>query len=228
MEFQDVVRRRSMVREFTDEPVSHETVQRIMDNAVRGPSAGYAQGQAFLVLEGEDARSFVTEFGSWVSESVRTAQVVVVPFAVKATYLERYSRQDKAGTPWVAVLVCSVLYSLFSLTDFAWLVVITVVLYAVTVILEFAALIVLRVRLPNMKRPFRVPGGMAGAVVITVLPCAILALAIYSHYTFEGAQALYLSAIGLATGPLLYPLLKRFVKKDRPDVAVPVEFEASP
>ena len=97
MEFQDVVRRRSMVREFTDEPVSHETVQRIMDNAVRGPSAGYAQGQAFLVLEGEDARSFVTEFGSWASESVRTAQVVVVPFAVKAAYLERYSRQDKAG-----------------------------------------------------------------------------------------------------------------------------------
>lgn len=97
MEFQDVVRGRRMVREFTDEPVSDASIQRIVDNAVRGPSAGYAQGQAFLVLQGEEAKQFDTDFGSWAAESVRTAQVVVVPFAVKEAYLERYSRPDKAG-----------------------------------------------------------------------------------------------------------------------------------
>lgn len=98
MEFQDVVRGRRMVREFTDEPVAEASVRRIVDNAVRGPSAGYAQGQGFLVLQGEDAQRFVTNFGSWAAESVRTAQVVVVPFAVKEAYLERYARPDKAGT----------------------------------------------------------------------------------------------------------------------------------
>lgn len=95
MEFQDVVRGRRMVREFTEEPVSDESIRRIMDNAVRCPSAGYSQGQAFLVLQGEDAKRFVTEFGSWTFESVRTAQAVMIPFAVKEAYLERYSRPDK-------------------------------------------------------------------------------------------------------------------------------------
>jgi amino acid transporter len=96
-----------------------------------------------------------------------------------------------------------------------------------TVILEFVALIVLRARLPEMKRPFRVPGGMFGAALITALPCAVLALAIYSHLSFEGIGALYLSAAGLASGPVAYLLLRRFVKQNQPDVEVPVELEAS-
>jgi hypothetical protein len=62
--------------------------------------------------------------------------------------------------------------------------------------------------------------------LITVLPCAVLALAVYSHYTFEGAVALYLSAACLATGPVAYVILRLLVKKDRPDVEVPVEMEA--
>lgn len=90
-----MVRTRRMVREFTDEPVSEESIRRIMDNAVRCPSAGYSQGQAFIVLQGEDATRFLTDFGSWTFDSVRTAQVVVIPFAVKDAYLERYSRADK-------------------------------------------------------------------------------------------------------------------------------------
>ena len=65
MEFQDVVRRRRMVRKFTDEPVSEESIQRIMRNALRGPSAGFSQGQAFLVLQGDDVRRFADTLASW-------------------------------------------------------------------------------------------------------------------------------------------------------------------
>ena len=54
MEFSEVVRRRHMVRRFTDEPVSADSLDRILRNAMRGPSAGFSQGQAFLVLTGED------------------------------------------------------------------------------------------------------------------------------------------------------------------------------
>ena len=50
MEFTEVIRHRHMVRRFTDEPVSVESLDRILHNAVRGPSAGFSQGQAFLVL----------------------------------------------------------------------------------------------------------------------------------------------------------------------------------
>lgn len=52
MDFQDIVRRRRMVRRFRPDAVPDASLQRIMDNAVRGPSAGFSQGQAFLVLRG--------------------------------------------------------------------------------------------------------------------------------------------------------------------------------
>ncbi|MEV8441383.1 nitroreductase family protein [Actinosynnema sp. NPDC051121] len=99
MEFQDVVRRRRMVRAFTDEPVSDESVRRIMRNALRGPSAGYSQGQAFLVLRGEETAAF---YGSlrqlWTRDTVKAAPVLVVAFAVKDAYLDRYAEPDKGWT----------------------------------------------------------------------------------------------------------------------------------
>ena len=53
MEFQDVVRKRTMVRSFEARPVDHAIVERLLANAQRAPSAGFSQGWAFLVLEGK-------------------------------------------------------------------------------------------------------------------------------------------------------------------------------
>ncbi|MFD5248502.1 nitroreductase family protein [Amycolatopsis sp. NPDC058340] len=95
MEFQDVVRRRRMVRKFTDEPVAEASLQRILRNALKGPSAGFSQGQGFLVLTGEELAKF-WEFGaSWAPETVTTAPVAIVPLSVKNAYLDRYAKPDK-------------------------------------------------------------------------------------------------------------------------------------
>ncbi|MFI7116831.1 nitroreductase family protein [Amycolatopsis sp. NPDC049868] len=95
MEFQDVVRRRRMVRKFTDEPVLQASLQRILRNALKGPSAGFSQGQGFLVLTGEELAKF-WEFGaSWAPETVTTAPVAIVPLSVKNAYLDRYAKPDK-------------------------------------------------------------------------------------------------------------------------------------
>lgn len=53
MEFQRVVAQRRMIRTFTREPVLTRSLDRILGNAVRGPSAGFSQGQELLVLDGE-------------------------------------------------------------------------------------------------------------------------------------------------------------------------------
>ncbi|MGW4213017.1 nitroreductase family protein [Lentzea sp. NPDC004789] len=98
MEFQDVVRRRRMVRRFTDEPVSDESIQRIMRNAVRGPSAGFSQGQGFLVLQGESLKRLAEMFEWWGGEDAKTAPVVVIPFSAKDVYLDRYAQADKGWT----------------------------------------------------------------------------------------------------------------------------------
>lgn len=96
MDFQDVVRRRRMVRKFTGEPVSEESLGRVLRNASRGPSAGFSQGQAFLVLREADLAEFwEIGGGQYTTDSVRTAPVVIIPFAVKDDYLDRYARPDK-------------------------------------------------------------------------------------------------------------------------------------
>jgi len=52
-----------------------------------------------------------------------------------------------------------------------------VILYSATILLEFAALIALRRRLPQARRPFRVPGGWPGVIAATVLPATLVILA---------------------------------------------------
>jgi nitroreductase len=98
MEFQDVVRRRRMIRTFTSEPVAESSVARILDNAVRGPSAGFSQGQAFLVLDGEPLARFWAVMGGEVTPSVQGAPLVIVPLSCKRAYLDRYALPDKGWT----------------------------------------------------------------------------------------------------------------------------------
>jgi len=137
-------------------------------------------------------------------------------------------RHPKYGTPWVAIALCASIYSFFTLSAFSSLVVIDVIVYSASLLLEFAALIALRAKEPTMRRPVRVPGGWFGIAVVTALPAAVLALAVYSTYQEEGISALYLSAGAIATGPILYPILNRYVKKGRPSVEVPIEHDDAP
>jgi nitroreductase len=99
MDFQEVVRRRRMVRTFTSEPVPLAALNRILDNAVRGPSAGFSQGQAFLVLtEAADREKFWALAGEAVASSAQTAPLVIVPMSSKRVYLDRYAQPDKGWT----------------------------------------------------------------------------------------------------------------------------------
>lgn len=102
MDFQHVVDRRRMVRNFSAEPVDPSAVQRILANALHAPSAGFSQGWAFLLL---DAPAQVDRFwtsttpdgqgvDTW-SEGMRRAPVIVVPLSHKQAYLDRYAEPDK-------------------------------------------------------------------------------------------------------------------------------------
>lgn len=106
MEFQDVVVRRRMVRDFSDQPVARPLLEQLMANATRIPSAGFSQGYAFVVLSEPGQRRLFWETTSgpgWRGESesvpLTRAPVVIIPLAHKQAYLERYALPDKAHTP---------------------------------------------------------------------------------------------------------------------------------
>jgi nitroreductase len=107
MEFQDVVDRRRMVRNYDDRPVDPAIVDRALRNATHAPSAGFSQGWGFLVLDTpDDVRRWwqvTTEAASlaapddWLAGMMR-APVVIVPCSSKAAYLRRYAEKDKGWT----------------------------------------------------------------------------------------------------------------------------------
>jgi amino acid transporter len=123
----------------------------------------------------------------------------------------------KYGTPWVAILMCGVLYSLFSLQAFAFLVVVDVFLNAVVLMAQFFALWRLRRTQPEMPRD-RVPGGFWGLLLVTLGPALIIGLAVYSQVYEEGLNSLWLAFVAMLVGVLLYFPIRRFVKPGVPDV----------
>jgi len=72
--------------------------------------------------------------------------------------------------------------------------------------LEFVTLVVLRIREPELKRSFRVPGGMAGAVTCGIFPLALLLLSLVEsdHETILGMNGLLFGAIIISAGFALY------------------------
>lgn len=103
MEFQDVVRRRRMVRGFeAGREVPEAVVERILDNARRAPSAGHTQGWAFLVLRGasETAAFWHALFPAerrhrFAYPGLFDAPLIIVPLASQEAYVERYAEPDK-------------------------------------------------------------------------------------------------------------------------------------
>jgi nitroreductase len=108
MEFADVIKKRKMVRAYTDEPVAPEVRERILMAANRAPSAGFSQGYALMTLEGHEqlgpfwellTRDHGDDSQAGPSfDPVTKAPLVVVPLSCKDIYLDRYARQDKGWT----------------------------------------------------------------------------------------------------------------------------------
>ena len=86
----------------------------------------------------------------------------------------------KTNAPWVAILVCAAGWALCLGLGFERLITLDVLLSGASVMLEFAALFALRIKEPDLERPFRVPGGMLGAALLGVCPLLLLGISVSS------------------------------------------------
>ena len=105
MDFQQVVKKRKMIRSFTTDPIPQEKIDTILQNFFRGPSAGFSQGIEILVLKEEkDIERYFNCLGpieerqkgvlsKW--SKLENAKLILIPIAHKDTYLSRYAEKDK-------------------------------------------------------------------------------------------------------------------------------------
>jgi len=112
----------------------------------------------------------------------------------------------RTNVPWLAILVCAACWALCLGLGFKRLVTLDIMLYGASLMLEFITLVVLRIKEPNLKRGFRVPGGLAGAVLTGVFPLLLLLLAVVEsdHETVLGMNGLLFGAFIIIAGFAIY------------------------
>jgi len=118
------------------------------------------------------------------------------------------ARRNKHDVPWVSVLLCGSAWALALNLKMEKLISIDLILYGASLILEFIALVVLRLREPDLHRPFKA-GNLAFACALGVGPTALIGYALYasrSEQVFEGFPAILLAVLVALVGPLLYLL----------------------
>ena len=115
-------------------------------------------------------------------------------------------RTTRSQAPWVSIVVLAILWAPCLLLGFERLVTIDILLYGGSLGLEFAALVWLRIREPELPRPFRVPGGMFGAVAIGIAPMMMLGFSIFrsQHETVFGMSSFAFGMILMAAGVVAY------------------------
>jgi len=152
--------------------------------------------------------------GAWGTLNAQTMQYSRLPAVMADDGLlpPIFSRRwEKTGAPWVALVSCASVWVFCLGLSFVKLVLLDVLLTGLSLLLEFAALVALRIRQPQLPRPFRVPGGVAGTIAVGVLPAILMVLtAARNHAEPVGPiNAFELGAILIAAGVPAYFLANR-------------------
>jgi len=112
----------------------------------------------------------------------------------------------KSRAPWVTILVLSCFWVPCLLLGFERLVTIDILLYGFSLGLEFVALVVLRFREPELARPFRVPGGLFGAIAIGIPPMLLLGFSVIrsEHEQIWNMSSFAFGMLLIAAGFVVY------------------------
>ncbi len=114
--------------------------------------------------------------------------------------------QKRSRAPWVAIVALAMGWAMCLGLGFARLVTLDILLYGFSLLLEFVALAVLRFREPDLPRPFRVPGGLFGAIAIGIPPMLLLGFSIIrsEHEQVWNMSSFAFGMILIAAGVVAY------------------------
>ncbi|GKB72870.1 amino acid permease-like protein [Tanacetum coccineum] len=144
---------------------------------------------------------FVTEMSSDSFQLLGMAEPGMLP--------EFFAKRSRYGTPYIGILFSASGVILLSQLTFQKIVAAENFLYCFGMILELIAFVRLRMKYPAVSRPYKIPVGTIGAVLMcvppTILICVVLALSTF--------KVMGLSVFAIAIGLVLQPFLKYVEKK---------------
>jgi nitroreductase len=134
MELKDAILKRRMVRNFADKSIAPEIIERIVDLTRHAPSAGFTQGQSFIVVTKSDLRKAIAdtcEENEYVKSGfdpfISKAPVLLIPCTSEFAYHRRYQETDKVNDDgseivwpvpyWFMDIGCAVMIALLAALD---------------------------------------------------------------------------------------------------------------
>ncbi|GAB4093474.1 APC family permease [Flaviaesturariibacter terrae] len=141
-----------------------------------------------------------------------------IPKAMAADRLlpaKLHALHPRWGSPWLSIVCCSVVVSGMVFWDFGELIVIDITLYGAALLLEYVALIRFRITEPGRPRPFRIPLGVPGLIVMALLPFAVYAVALSAAFIDEGGslRPLLFALVALASAELMYQVARIMMRR---------------
>jgi amino acid transporter len=115
------------------------------------------------------------------------------------------ARHPRYGTPWIAIIVSSIIYALLAQKTMVQLLTIYVWLRIGVTVLTVLASWQLRKTQPDLPRPFRIPWGRAGLLYVIAAPLAMSVVALAGSDPFARKWG----PLPVLLGPVMYLVFRR-------------------
>ncbi|KAL3497999.1 hypothetical protein ACH5RR_040731 [Cinchona calisaya] len=150
----------------------------------------------------------MSNMGMFVAE-MSSDSFQLLGMAERGMLPELFAKRSRYGTPLVGILFSASGVLLLSWLSFQEIVAAENFLYCFGMILEFIAFVRLRYKYPNAARPYKIPVGNIGAILMcippTILICVVLA--------FSSLKVMIVSLVAIVIGLVMQPCLKHIEKK---------------
>jgi amino acid transporter len=122
---------------------------------------------------------------------------------------------SRFNTPYISIIICSVIVSFMIMWTFGELLVIDITIYTAGLSLEYLSLIKLRRSRPDMIRPFKIPFNVTGLCFILVLPAMVYLVALSDSLSSskDASKPVLFALAALATAELAWQILRFSIRK---------------
>ncbi|XP_031502672.1 probable polyamine transporter At1g31830 [Nymphaea colorata] len=163
--------------------------------------------------------SALSNMGMFIAE-MSSNSFQLLGMAERGMLPEVFSRRSFHGTPTVGIL-----FSVSGIVFLSWLSFQEIIaaenyLYCFGMILEFVAFMSLRVEYPTATRPYKIPVGTVGAVLLCIAPTAL----IFVVLAIAPLKVIAVSVFAVLFGFVLYPYLEYMNRKKVLKFSVATDF----
>lgn len=178
------------------------------------------------------AAAAVSNMGMFVAE-MSSDSFQLLGMAEQGMLPEFFAKRSKYKTPLTGILFSASGVILLSWLSFQEIVAAENSLYCFGMIMEFMAFVTLRVKYPNASRPYKVPVGTTGAILMCIPPTIFVFLVL----ALAPSKVMVISLLAIMVGFVLRPFLNHCERKrwlrfsqssDLPDIHSPLQKRAEP